>query len=266
MPRDPEYPSPSPCPPPPVLLRRAAATALVPLLGAATLVATAAPAQAVDTTSPVVVSEVYGGGGNTGATYTNDFIELFNSGTTPVDLSTWSVQYAAAAGPTVTSPRYAVTPLTGSVAPRSFYLVQEAKGNGGTTPLPTPDVIGMIPLSGTAGKVALVKDQTALTCTPGCSALPDVIDFVGFGGANDFAGSGPTAAPASTTSVQRTPGASTNTGDNKADFTVADPTPKAPRPPSRRRPTRAPRRRLPRSALLGRRPSRTSRAPGSSLR
>jgi hypothetical protein len=32
-------------------------------------------------TSKVVISQVYGGGGNTGATYTHDFIELFNSGT-----------------------------------------------------------------------------------------------------------------------------------------------------------------------------------------
>jgi hypothetical protein len=36
-------------------------------------------AQAVDVTSPVVISEVYGGGGNTGATYQNDFIELYNN-------------------------------------------------------------------------------------------------------------------------------------------------------------------------------------------
>ena len=213
---------------PALVLRRAAATALVPVLGALGLAATAAPAHAVDTTSPVVISEVYGGGGNTGAAYTNDFIELYNSGTTAVDLSGWSVQYASATGPSASAPRYAVTNLTGSVAPQAFYLVQEAKGTGGTTPLPTPDVTGTIALSATAGKVALVKNQTALTCTSGCSGVPEVVDFVGFGSsANDFAGTGPAAAPSNSTSVQRTPTASTNTGDNKVDFSVADPTPKA---------------------------------------
>ena len=218
-----------PVPSPRILVRRAAAAALVPLLGTIGLAAAAAPAHALDVMSPVVVSEVYGGGGNNGATYTNDFIELYNSGSTPVDLSTWSVQYASATGPSGTPPNYAVTNLVGSVAPKSFYLVQEAKGAGGTTPLPTPDVTGTIALSGTAGKVALVKKQTALTCTAGCSGLPEVVDFVGFGStANDYAGTGPTAAPGSATSVQRTPTASTNTGDNKADFAVADPTPKAP--------------------------------------
>ena len=67
--------------------RRLAALALLPLVGTAALVAAAPNAQAVDTSSPVVISEVYGGGGNGGATFTNDFIELYNNGTTAVDLS-----------------------------------------------------------------------------------------------------------------------------------------------------------------------------------
>ena len=46
------------------------------------LVAFVQPAQAVSTT--IVISQVYGGGGNTGAPYTHDFIELFNRGTTTV--------------------------------------------------------------------------------------------------------------------------------------------------------------------------------------
>ena len=46
----------------------------------------------------VVISQVYGGGGNAGATLKNDFIELFNRGASPVSLNGWSVQYASAAG------------------------------------------------------------------------------------------------------------------------------------------------------------------------
>ncbi len=45
-------------------------------------------AQAVSTT--IVISQVYGGGGNSGATYKNDFIELFNRGTTTVDITGWT--------------------------------------------------------------------------------------------------------------------------------------------------------------------------------
>ncbi|HXH34217.1 MAG TPA: lamin tail domain-containing protein [Plantibacter sp.] len=66
----------------------------------------------------VVISQVYGGGGNSGATLTNDYIELFNSGTTTVDLSTWSVQYASSAGFT-----WQRTNLTGSLAPGRYYRV-----------------------------------------------------------------------------------------------------------------------------------------------
>jgi hypothetical protein len=52
----------------------------------------------------VVISQVYGGGGNAGATLKNDFIELFNRGASPVNLNGWSVQYASAAGTGWTPP------------------------------------------------------------------------------------------------------------------------------------------------------------------
>jgi len=41
----------------------------------------------------VRISQVYGGGGNTGATYTNDYIELFNNSGAAIDMSGWSLQY-----------------------------------------------------------------------------------------------------------------------------------------------------------------------------
>ncbi len=43
------------------------------------------------------------------------------------------------------------------IEPGQYYLVQEAAGAGGTVNLPTPDAIGTIAMSGTAGKVALVE-------------------------------------------------------------------------------------------------------------
>ena len=79
------------------------------------------------------MSEVYGGGGNAGATLTNDFIELYNRTGAPISLAGWSVQYAAAAGTT-----WQVTPLTGSIPAGTNYLVQEAAGAGGTTRCPRP--------------------------------------------------------------------------------------------------------------------------------
>ncbi len=185
------------------------------VLAAATL--TALPAQAAPSPD-VVVSEVYGGGGNSGATLTHDFIELYNRGVEPVDVSGWSVQYASATGSS-----YAVTELSGTVGPGEHYLVQEAKGSGGTTPLPAPDATGTIAMSGTAGKVALVTTATALPCGSDCDAGSGVKDFVGYGSADDSETT-PTGTLNNTTSASRD-AAGTDTDDNSADFTVGDPDP-----------------------------------------
>src|SRR5438132_7516117 len=74
--------------------------------------------QAVSTS--VVISQVYGGGGNSGATYKNDFIEVFNCGASPVSLNGWAVQYASSAGTSWT-----VTALTNvTLQPGQYYLLQ----------------------------------------------------------------------------------------------------------------------------------------------
>jgi 5'-nucleotidase len=166
----------------------------------------------------VVINEVYGGGGNAGATLTHDFIELYNAGAQPVDLSGWSVQYASAAGTSWTP-----TELTGSIPAGGSYLVQEGKGGGGSVDLPAPDASGSIAVSGTAGKVALVQSSDALTCGHACTAAPGVRDFVGFGGAGEYEGSGPTGVLSNTTSASRSRGADTD--DNSADFTIGAPSP-----------------------------------------
>ena len=173
----------------------------------------------------VVISEVYGGGGNSGAYWKNDFIELYNAGSTTVDLTGWSVQYASSAGTT-----WARTNLSGSVAPGAYYLVQEAAGaNAAAQPLPTPDATGTITMSGTSGKVALVRSTTALSgCGADCSVAAGVHDFVGFGSsANDFEGTAPTATLSNTTSASRD-AAGTDTDRNDVDFYVGEPSPKAP--------------------------------------
>ncbi|MGH3484264.1 MAG: lamin tail domain-containing protein, partial [Nocardioidaceae bacterium] len=184
-------------------------------LAAAGLTLPFTSASAVST--DVVISELYGGGGNTGATLRNDFIELRNLGTSEVDLTGWSVQYGSATGST-----YQVTPLSGTIEPGGFYLVQEAAGAGGTTNLPTPDAIGSIAMAATAGKVALVRTATALSCGTTCATAANVHDFVGYGTtANDREGTN-APAPSNTTSVSR---GDTDTDDNGADFTSGAPSP-----------------------------------------
>lgn len=173
--------------------------------------------------SQVVISQVYGGGGNTGATYTHDFIELFNRGTNSVSLNGWSVQYASATGTSWTK-----TDLTNvTLAPGQYYLIQQAQGAGGTTPLPTPNATGTTAMSGTAGKVALLNVNTLITAGTSCPTGPTVIDFVGFGTtANCFEGAGATPAPSNTNAVLRALNGCTDNNTNNADFAAGAPTPR----------------------------------------
>ncbi len=167
----------------------------------------------------VAISQVYGGGGNTGATLTHDFIELFNRGTAAVNLANWSVQYSSAAG----TGTWAVTPLSGSIAPGGYYLVQQSQGAGGTTALPTPDAIGTIGLAAGAGKVAL---QTTTTPIVGACPLGATADLVGYGAASCFEGTGATSALSNTTAALRKRGGCYDSNNNNVDFSAGNPTPR----------------------------------------
>ncbi|HEY4734521.1 MAG TPA: DNA/RNA non-specific endonuclease [Gemmatimonadaceae bacterium] len=172
---------------------------------------------------PVVISQVYGGGGNSGATLTNDFIEIHNNGSIDVSVEGWSVQYASAAGSFS-----GLTPIHGTIAAGQYLLVQEAKGAGGTVELPVADDTGTVAMSATAGKVALVKNTTLLSC--GTTAAPCtsavIADLVGFGGASAFEGSGPTAVLSNTNAALRKGAGCTDTDNNNADFSVGPPAPR----------------------------------------
>jgi uncharacterized protein len=178
----------------------------------------------------IVVSQVYGGGGNAGATYTHDFVELFNRGSTSASLSGWSVQYASAAGTGLFSAN--VTPLPAStLAPGQYALIQQAQGAGGTTPLPTPDASGTIAMGAAAGKVALVSSTAGLACNGGstaCSAsqLAQIVDLVGYGNANFFEGGAAAPTLTNTTAAIRSLGGCAETDSNSADFSAGAPTPR----------------------------------------
>jgi predicted extracellular nuclease len=202
--------------------RTPAGVAIAALALTAPLLAVVPAAQAAPSPdSPVVINEVYGGGGNSGATWRSDFVELHNTGATAVDLSTWTVQYKSGTGTTWSGK----AALTGSIQPGRSYLVQLATGTGGTQDLPTPDATGTIAMSGTGGTVALVSDATTLTCTlAACATAEPVVDLVGWGSSTTtFLGTGPAPTTSNTTSVSRT--GFVNTVDNAADFTAGAPSP-----------------------------------------
>ena len=181
-----------------------------------------APAAGAIPSPGVMVAEVYGGGGNSGAMFTRDFIELGNASSSAIALEGWSVQYLPAV-PTASS-LWQVTPLTGQVHGGARYLVGEATGAGGTTPLPAPDANGTIAMSATAGTVALVTSAEPLTCKTAadCAADSRIHDLVGYGSAV-VRETTPAPATANTTSAFRP--TLTDTDNNSVDFSVGAPTP-----------------------------------------
>ena len=187
-------------------------------LGLATLATglSLAPAQAVST--GLVISEAYGGGGNAGATFTHDFIELHNPTDAPISVDGMSVQYRSSGG---TAAATGLTPLSGTVPAGGHYLVQQGAGAGGTTPLPTPDAVGNVSMSGTAFTVWLAEGTTALNPGTGSvTSVPGVVDLLGVN-SNTFETT-KTPAASNTTSASRT----SPDGDvNAAEFTLGAPDP-----------------------------------------
>jgi hypothetical protein len=196
---------------------------IIALLPALVLALGAATAHGSGTGS-IVVSELFAAGGNSGAPYANDYVDLLNRGSGSVAIGGWTLQYASASGTTWQS-----TALSGTIPAGGHYLVQLASGGANGSALPAADATGTSNLGVTGGKVAVVRDATALSCgasAGSCSAAGDVEDLVGYGGASDFEGSGPAAAPGATTALTRAAGGCTDGDDNTSDFATAAPNPK----------------------------------------
>jgi len=170
----------------------------------------------------IIISEIYGGGGNSGATYKNDFIELYNPTTSDIVIDGWSVQYNTSAS----SGNFLITKLdtkleNNIIKAGEYYLIQEASGSSGVD-LPTTDAKGNIAMSATAGKVALVDNAEKI------STMNDenVVDFVGYGGAaNEFEGLKSAPSPNNTQSIARKSSVCLDSNNNGTDFTAQDPTP-----------------------------------------
>ncbi|MET4703648.1 ExeM/NucH family extracellular endonuclease [Frigoribacterium sp. UYMn621] len=186
----------------------------------------ALPSQASTAGTGVVINEVYLSGGSAGAAYSNKFIELYNPGASTVSLDGWSLQYRPATG---TGAASGVVALSGSIAPAGYFLVQGGSNGVNGAPLPTPDVVGTLNPSGSAGTIILSNTASALTLPAGSiTGDPAVVDLLGYGTSNTFE-TADAAAPAGNTDVKslvRT--AFADSDSNAADFSLsATITPKA---------------------------------------
>jgi 5'-nucleotidase len=184
------------------------------------------PASANPAGTGLVIREVYGGGGNTNATYRNDFVELYNPTAADINLAGMSVQYRSASRTGVSAN---VVSLNGTVPAGKTWLVAGASGGAVGLDLPTPDQTSMINMSGTAGQVYLASsgsgiDPNVPAGVGGSTFSAGVIDFVGYGTTATSFETAKSAAPSNTTSVSRAANGA-DSDNNSADFTAGVPTP-----------------------------------------
>jgi uncharacterized protein len=200
------------------------------LLGAVALNVPAGVAPAASAGSPdLVISQAYGGGGNTGAPYDSKFVELFNRGTAAASVAGMSIQYASATGTAHFATNVLALP-DASVPAGGYFLVRLVSGTNGS-PLPEADASGTINPAAGSGKLVLARTTVGLACNGGsapCNSaqLAVIADLVGYGSANWFEGSGAAPTLSNTTAALRRDGGCTDTDDNAADFTSGAPTPR----------------------------------------
>jgi endonuclease G len=164
--------------------------------------------------SDVVISQIYGGGGNSGATYLNDFVELYNRGASTVDLTGWSLQYASSTGSGWDSNRQ---PLGGAIGAGEYYLIALASGGANGASLPPANITGQINMAAASGKIALVSSFAGLAGS--CAIFdPSIKDFVGYGSADCGEGATTTSPGSNTSALYRQGGGSVDTNNNATDF------------------------------------------------
>lgn len=175
----------------------------------------------------IVINEIYTGGGLLGAVLANDFIELKNAGSSTATLSGATLQYGPASGQFT---QYHTLPSI-TLGPGQTYLIQQASEGQNGINLLNPNLIvdlvlnldGSGPVVGlgvqiglTSGKIALATNNTRVT---GPTAS-NVIDFVGYGVADQHEGAAAAPSPTILNSITRLNNTA-DTNNNNVDFVIS---------------------------------------------
>ena len=134
-----------------------------------------------NTIPEVIITQVYGGGGNSGATYKSDFIELYNTTSDNINISGWCLYYSAATS-SATNLKYEF-PSNTTVKANSYFLIKGGDGTGTQPAWSIPfDATSTLNLSGSAGKVILLKSNAAfnLSTPPTIEEIVNNVDFMDY--------------------------------------------------------------------------------------
>jgi hypothetical protein len=195
-----------------------------------------ARAQTTTGSTGLVISQVYTRGGEAGASYQNDFVEIFNRSAEPVDMNNYGLHIALASSPSPTTIFIRFASSRGILIQPGKYILIRLKGDGvDGQPLPFPDfdlsgLPGPVPLnlSPTSGTVALLAPDASFMGCP-TAQTAGVVDYVGYGAASTcFEGpAGPAPAPAAPTdAIQRELEGCADNNVNAIDFHLGPPLPR----------------------------------------
>lgn len=185
--------------------------------------------------SNIRISQIYSRGGEAGATFQNDYVELFNRGQASVDINGWSLNISNFAGvpPNIQISSTGIrlfNPAGIIMTPGSHLLIKFGGSGGSGQPITVSDInLNPVPISDTGAQMVLLDKDKTLPFGY-CPAAPDltgnVVDYVGYGIAICYEGT-VTLAPAQDQALLRVGGGCTDNDDNLADFSLATPNPRS---------------------------------------
>ncbi|HEX3145316.1 MAG TPA: Calx-beta domain-containing protein, partial [Pyrinomonadaceae bacterium] len=173
--------------------------------------------------STLRISQVYTRGGEAGATFQNDFVEIFNAGSSNVDLNGWTLAVNTFEGSTNTT-KFATFIQSSAIAP-GMHLVLKFGANGTNGQALNADTpfFADTNLGSTSGQIMLLSPGQSVP--GGCPTQATAADFLGYGTTMCAEGSAATV-PAANKSLTRINGGCTDTDNNLNDFAAADPNPR----------------------------------------
>jgi hypothetical protein len=176
---------------------------------------TFAVATCSDSGAPVVISQVYGGGGNDFSGFNGDFAEIFNRSGFPIDLTGWSFQSARVSDQGFDN---RIAFLSGVINPGEYRLIvtNQLAPTGAVLPAADFTPATLFGMENNSGRVVLVS-STDLVGTD--YTRPDVVDHVGYG-TDSPSFEGVAAAPTASNIevVVRKQGGCQDTNQNAVDF------------------------------------------------
>ena len=182
--------------------------------------------QTFSQSTTVVISQVYGGAGSASGTYNSDYVELHNISSTPQDISGYKIMYGSSTGNLGSSTSNIFTFPANTIIPVGGYILVATAPSTGITAIPiAADYTFTLGIGSTNGKIAF--GTAAMTGNISYSAQPtaSVIDFVGYGNANESEGTA-VAALSLTTAAFRKNNGCTETNTNSTDFETGTPNPR----------------------------------------